>query len=95
VAATESMMPVEPVMPVEPTMPAEPMSESVRMMESSMKSSVAKPMETVAEMPIEGIAAKPEAKASAEMPSIETVAVESVPEMEREAPGLGRGDHSE
>ena len=57
-------------------MPAEPISKSVRVMESLMKSSVAKPMETVAEMPIEGIAAKPEAKASAEVPSIETVAVE-------------------
>ncbi|MFH0343520.1 MAG: hypothetical protein ACHBNF_15665 [Chromatiales bacterium] len=60
-----------------------------------MKSSMAKTMESVAEMPIEGIAAKPEAEASAEMPSMETVAVESVPEMERVAPGLGGGDHSE
>ncbi len=48
-----------------------------------MKSSVAKPMETVAE---------PEA--SAETPSMETVAVESVPKLERK-PGLGGGDHSE
>lgn len=46
-----------------------------------MKSSVAKPMETVAE-----------SEASAEMPSLETVAVESVPKLE---PGLGGGDHSE
>ncbi|MGH8647462.1 MAG: hypothetical protein ACREX4_24600 [Gammaproteobacteria bacterium] len=59
-------------------------------MESPMESSVAKPMETVAEMP----AAKPEAKTSAETPSMETVAVESVPKLERK-PGLGGGDHSE
>ncbi|MGH8521825.1 MAG: hypothetical protein ACREU9_10510 [Gammaproteobacteria bacterium] len=70
------------------------MSESVRVMESSMKSSVVKPMEAVVEMPIEGIAAKPEAKVSAEMPSIETVAVGSLPKMKREAPGLGGGDYS-
>jgi hypothetical protein len=49
----------------------------------------------VAEMSLEGIAVKPEAKASAEMRSMETVAVKSVPEMEREAPGLGGGNHSE